>query len=236
MKRRTSKLFFSIILITLSTSVFADGSNDSDDYQPCPVAYFNQPYEMANGTIVSDPAVLNRTMDEEFGAGAQAITHCLSHRRGAKVLVAINGTHPSNKAGVTQTDKARFLSNFEYFRENYEDVHGMKIGRDVDVVVVSSSSGALLMTTHHPAWMRDKTSSTDPDCPMKPVAGKTCSNPFRSIVERAQQVGVKFYVCQMASRVLGIKMANKIPGVMFVPGGHLAVADFQLDGYALIDL
>ena len=31
-------------------------------------------------------------------------------------------------------------------------------------------------------------------------------------------------------------VANKIPGVKFVPGGHIAVADFQMDGYALIDL
>lgn len=236
MKHKNLNLLLSLVLLACNLPAFADEDRDDDDYKPCPVEYYNQPYEMANGTVVDDPAVLNRTIDEEFGTGAQAITHCLRHRRGAKVLVAINGAHPSNKAGVTQTNKARFLSNFEYFRENYEDVHGMKIGKDLDVVVVSSGSGGLLMTTHHPAWMRDKTASTDADCPMKPVTGKTCSNPFRHIVERAQQTGVKFYLCQMAARVLGIKMGNKIPGVRFVPGGHIAVADFQMDGYALIDL
>ncbi|MFO8024678.1 DsrE family protein [Thiohalophilus sp.] len=47
---------------------------------------------------------------------------------------------------------------------------------------------------------------------------------------------VKFYLCQMASQMPGIKKANKIDGVTFVPGGHIAVADFQMDGYALIDL
>jgi intracellular sulfur oxidation DsrE/DsrF family protein len=85
--------------------------------------------------------------------------------------------------------------------------------------------------------MRDREDGgTDADCPMKPVPGKTCSNPFRHLVERGMEIGIKFYVCQMASRVLGITMNNKIPGVMFVPGGHIAVADFQMDGYALIDL
>lgn len=218
-----------------------EGYKSYDSYKPCPVGDFNQPYQMSNGTWVTDPAILNQDMNEEFGyaadgTSAQQMTHCLDHRKYAKVLVAINGAHPSDKNGNAQLDKARFLSNIEYMRENYEDVHGMKIGEDIKVIAVASNSGALLLTTHHPAWMRDKESATDPDCPMKPVAGKTCSNPFRSLVERAQEIGVKFYLCQMASRALGIKVANKIPGVMFVPGGHIAVADFQMSGYALIDL
>jgi len=220
------QMLFSAALILASNAVFAD---------ECPVGDYNQPYTMANGSVVDDPNVLNLSMDGEFGEGTQAITHCLENRDDAKVVVAINGAHPANKNGVTQTDKARFLSNIEYMRENYEDVHGMKIGEDVDVIAVASSHGALLMTTHHPAWMRPA-GETDPACPMKPIEGKTCSNPFRPLVERAQAIGVKFYLCQMASRVLGIKKANKIPGVTFVPGGHIAVADFQIEGYALIDL
>jgi len=150
-------------------------------------------------------------------------------------VVAINGAHPQDRFGIAQNGKARFLSNIEYMRENYEVMHDMKIGEDVKVIAVASNSGALLMTTHHPAWMRDNDGS-EPDCPMNPGVGKTCSNPFRHLVERAQEIGVKFYLCQMASRVLGIKKGNKIEGVTFVPGGHIAVADFQMDGYALIDL
>jgi hypothetical protein len=30
-------------------------------------------------------------------------------------------------------------------------------------------------------------------------------------------------------------MSNKIEGVRFVPGGRIAVADFQMQGYALIE-
>lgn len=222
-------------LAVLSLTMSGGVAMADDDNKECPVGDYNQPYVMSNGTVIDDPNVLNLTMDEEFGAGTQAITRCLRNRKKAKVLVAINGAHPTNKNGIAQTDSARFLSNIEYMRENYEDVHGMKIGDDVKVVAVASNSGALLMTTHHPAWMRPA-GEGDPACPMKPVAGMTCANPFRHLVERAQQIGVKFYLCQMASRVLGIKKANKIDGVDFVPGGHIAVADFQMDGYALIDL
>lgn len=229
------KLYLKMLLavfgmVMVGTSVYADDKNAE-----CPVGDFNQPYVMFNGKLIDDPNVLNLSMDEEFGEGTQAITYCLGNRKKAKVVVAIDGAHPTNKNGVTETDKARFLTNIEYMRENYEDVHGMKIGKDVIVKAVASGSGALLMTTHHPAWMRPAGAS-DPACPMKPVEGMTCSNPFRHLVERAQAIGVQFYLCQMASRILGITKATKIEGVTFVPGGHLAVADFQLDGYALIDL
>lgn len=221
-----------LLAATFSFHAVADQEHHPRNNYPCPNAYFGQTYVMANGTVVENPT---KTIDEEFGVGAEAETHCLSHRKHAKVLVAINGAHPLDKNGIAQTQRARFLSNIEYMRENYEVMHDMKIGEDIKVIAVASNSGALLMTTHHPAWMRDN-SGSEPDCPMNPGVGKTCSNPFRHLVERAQAIGVKFYLCQMASRVLGIKKANKIEGVQFVPGGHIAVADFQMDGYALIDL
>ena len=227
-------LSFACLLLgsTVSIQAIADQDYHPRKNYPCPNDYFGQTYIMANGTVMENP---DRTIDEEFGEGAEDITHCLSHRKHAKVLVAINGAHPLDKNGIAQTQKARFLSNIEYMRENYEVMHDMKIGEDIKVIAVASNSGALLMTTYHPAWMRDSDDNST-DCPMKPIPGKTCANPFRELVERAQSYGVKFYLCQMASRVLGIKMANKIDGVEFVPGGHIAVADFQLDGFALFDL
>ena len=60
------------------------------------------------------------------------------------------------------------------------------------------------------------------------------ANQYRSFVERGMAVGMKFYLCQEASRTLGITMDNKIPGVNFVPAAHAATADFQMDGYAII--
>ena len=234
--KKLSIVFFLYAIISSGQTMAHDDKTAKQGTNTCPHEFWNQPYVMSNGNVIDDPNLLNRTMDEEFGPGTQEITHCLKKRKNARVVVSINAAHPSNKAGVVQTERARFLSNIEYMRENYEDLHRMKIGKDVKVVAVANSSGALLMTTHHPAWMRDKADVNDPDCPMKPVAGKTCSNPFRHLVERAQEIGVKFYLCQTASRVIGIKKAYKIEGVDYVPGGHLAVADLQMLGYALIDL
>ena len=202
--------------------------------------YFDAPFEKntPNGPVTVVPPADGLTIDEEFGNGSEAITRCLKKRSRVKVVVSINGAHPSNKNGKIQLNKARFLSNIEYMRENYEDVHDMKIGEDVKVVAVAASSGALLMTTEHPAWARAKTDDSEPTCMGNEnrFAGQTCPNPFKGLVERAQEIGVKFYLCQMASRVLSIKKAKVIPGVEFVPGGHIAVADFQQLGYALIDL
>lgn len=241
-----AKKSFSLSVLLLTN--LAIGSTFAHDFvhpgaeyrNDCPVNYFDAPYEKnsPNGPVTVVPPVGGLTIDEEFGEGSEAITRCLKKRKNVKVVISMNGAHPSDKNGNARLNKARFLSNIEYFRENYEDVHDMKIGEDVKVAAVASSSGALLLTTQHPAWVRDKTDDSEPTCMGNEsrFAGKTCPNPFKDLVERAQEIGVKFYLCQMASRVLSIKKPNVIPGVKFVPGAHIAVADFQLLGYALIDL
>lgn len=240
---RNCKTF--ILPLVLTSNLYV-GYAAADDYYSastnynCPENYFDAPFEKntPNGPVVVTPPQGGLTMDEEFGEGTQAITRCIKKRTNARVVVSINGAHPSDKNGNINLNKARFLSNIEYFRENYEDVHNMKIGDDVKVVAVAASSGALLLTTEHPAWVRVKTSDIEPTCMGNEnrFSGKTCTNPFRHLVERAQEIGVQFYLCQMASRTLSIKKPAVIPGVKFVPGAHLAVADFQQTGYALIDL
>ena len=240
----TRKLYFVLLIITnliLSSAFAHDFVHPGEEYRnDCPVNYFDAPYDKntPNGPVTVVPPVGGLTIDEEFGEGSEAITRCLKKRKNAKVVISINGAHPSDKNGNAQLSKARFLSNIEYMRENYEDVHDMKIGEDVKVVAVAASSGALLLTTQHPAWARAKTDDSEPTCMGNETrfSGKTCPNPFKHLVERAQEIGVKFYLCQMASRVLSIKKPNVIPGVKFVPGAHIAVADYQLLGYALIDL
>jgi intracellular sulfur oxidation DsrE/DsrF family protein len=160
-------------------------------------------------------------MDEEFGAGAEAITECLEVRENAKVVVDVGILHPSNPFGAVQTQNATFLSNIEHMVQNYEVVHGMKIGKDVDIVVIFSGSGAALATTEHKFFGGEGNTT--------PVA-----NPFRHLVEYGMEKGFRFYVCQTSSRSIGIDMSNKLQGVDFVPGGKIAVADYQLRGYALI--
>lgn len=182
----------------------ADNGRAPQNHQPCP----ETPY---NGTT---------SMDDEFGYGAQAITRCLQVRRHAKVVVSVDHAFFVNAFGAAQTNRATFLSNIHHMVANYENVHGMTIGKDVEVVVVFSESGAVLAATHHPVFAQ--------------ASGGNPANPFAGLVEYGLEKGFKFYLCQTAARNLNINMTNKIPGVQFVPGGHIAVADFQLQGYALI--
>ncbi len=191
--------------LLVASPVLAHDGDDDGDALPCPVQYYN-----------------NVPMDEEFGAGTQAITECLKVRDDAKIVISVAKAHPANKNGVTQLDKANFLSNIDLMTANYEHVHGMRIGDDVKIASVHSSSGALLLTKRHKAWGLN-------------ADGTPKANPFIHLVEKGLADGYEFYICQMASRALGIKKDNVIDGVKFVPGGHIAVADFQLRGYALIE-
>jgi intracellular sulfur oxidation DsrE/DsrF family protein len=198
----------SLLLTSMGAAYAYHDEGGDDDHgrdQPCPVEYFN-----------------GIPLDTEFGPGTEAITHCLKTRHHAKVVIAVDSTHPMNKDGVVNKSKATFLSNIELMIANYEQVHHMEIGKDVKIIVVASSSGGLLMTKRHKAFGLD------------PVTGEPNPNPFVSLVERGLEEGFKFYLCQMAARELGIKTDNVIPGVEFVTGGHIAVADLQMLGYALI--
>ncbi|MDH4133984.1 MAG: DsrE family protein [Gammaproteobacteria bacterium] len=195
---------FTIGLLLASVAAPADPGGYRDDRDSCKNL---EPY---NGVT---------PIDVEFGTGAQAITKCLTVRHHAKVVISVETAFPVNALGQMQFDKATFLSNIHHMVRNYE-MHGMTIGKDVDVVVVFSQAGSLLATTAHPTFA--KVHAGDP------------ANSFRSLVEYGLQNGFKFYLCQTASRSLGINMSNKIPGVNFVPGGQIAVADFEMQGYAVL--
>lgn len=196
---------------TLAALLFTNLATGGDDSakanpRPCPVA----PY----GAL---------TMDEEFGYGAQAITQCNRVRHNAKVVVSVGHPFLITAGGTPNRASARFFSNLDHMVKNYENVHGMTIGKNVEVVLVLVESGGVLAATHHATF--------------NPVpGGAAVVNPFVSLVQLAMSKGIKVYLCQTAARSLGINMANMIPGIEFVPGGHIAVADFELQGYALISL
>ncbi|BAU47537.1 hypothetical protein SVA_0958 [Sulfurifustis variabilis] len=202
--KRAAAMLLTVAALGWATASAADGNRAPENHQPCPVT----PYDGAT------------SMDDEFGYGAQAITRCLQVRRHAKVVVSVDHAFFYNAFGQVQTNRATFLSNIEHMVRNYENVHGMTIGKDVEVAVVFSESGALLAATQHPAFAQ--------------ASGGNPANPFVHLVEYGLQKGFRFYLCQTAARNLGIDMQKKIEGVRFVPGGHIAVADFQLQGYALI--
>jgi intracellular sulfur oxidation DsrE/DsrF family protein len=201
----------SILPVTVAALLFANLASAADpnanpNPQPCPV----EPY----GAL---------SMDQEFGTGAQDITLCNRVRHGAKVVVSVGHPFLIGPTGQPNRSSARYFSNLDHMIANYEKVHGMTIGKDVEVAVVLLESGGALAATSHAIF--------------NPVAGgPAVANPFIALVQQAMAAGVKVYLCQTAARSLGINMSNMIPGIQMVPGGHISVADFQLQGYALINL
>lgn len=200
-------LLLPFTLITLLFSQLAAGDPPGPfNPKPCPVA----PYGVLS-------------MDDEFGAGAQAITQCNLVRHNAKVVVSVGHPFLIGPTGAANRASARFFSNLDHMVKNYEQVHGMVMGKDVEVVVVLVESGGALAATSHAIF--------------NPTAGgPAMPNTFIPLVQQAMAKGIKIYMCQTAARSLGINMSNMIPGIQFVPGGHITVADFQMMGYALISL
>lgn len=218
-------------LFVASSSVLAVFDPAVSNAQPCPVNAAYPAKTTADGITLGDVPT-NQVIDAEFGEGAQAITQCLKNRVNAKIVVRVNEAFTEDAFGNKRFNKAMFFSNIEKMINQYENTHGMKIGKKVDIRVVFSGAGAVLATTGHKvfAGAAMKWNAANPTAPMM----VSPANPFIGLVKRGMEVGMHFYLCQEASRTLGITMANKIPGINFVPAAHAATADFQMDGYALL--
>jgi len=214
----------SVGFMVSSVTALADRFSDAVvNKEPCPVtAYPTMP-------VGTDPSI---ALDLEFGNGAQAITQCLKDRKKLKVVVRVDNTFMTDPFGAARLNSPLFLTNIEKMITQYETTHGLKIGEDIDIRVVFSGTGAVLAATSHGIFAQAATRWNTAN-PANPIATGPV-NPYRAIVERGMAVGMKFYLCQEASRTLGITMANKIPGINFVPAAHAATADFQMDGYAII--
>lgn len=189
--------------IVFAPSALAD--EKPNNQQPCPVL----PYDGVT------------PLDTEFGEGSQAITHCLKVRHNAKVVISVSHPFFFNAFGAFQKSRATFFSNLDHLTRNYENMHAMTVGKDVNIVVVLVESGGVLAATQHNVFAQANLG--------------VAANPFIPLVEAAKAKGIKIYLCQTAARNLGITRANMIPGIEFVPGGHIAVADFQLRGYAVLN-
>lgn len=221
MSLKVASIFGSIVLV--STINFAHAGE-------CPVEWYNE-----NGAF--DPSKPSLTMAEEFGdtwidaSGAsypydvQANTLCNTKQSGAKVVLQVDNHIATPYVAATATTPAKpatatWLSTRKEMLRNYA-IQGMTIGEDVDVVVVLSTVGATLATKSHARFAGANAVATD------------YTNPFQAEIKAALDSGIKIYVCQTAARALGIKAMNLIdPRIQFVPGGHIAVADFQEKGYA----
>lgn len=161
--------------------------------------------------------VTGQTLNEEFGPGSENITHCLEKRSNVKLVVQANQFCMDNLSNADCT-RAYALLNLTKMIEDYEITHGMKPGRDYKMAVIAHTKGGPLM-------LKDET-----------------KNQFRSQVETLLKQGVKFYLCQNATRSMinrgllpaGDATANIIDGVEYVTAGITAVVDFQYQGYVYV--
>lgn len=161
--------------------------------------------------------VSGMTLDEEFGAGSAQITHCLKRRSHVKLVIQANEFCMDRVANAECT-RPYALLNLVKMIEDFEITHGMKPGRDYEMAVIAHTKGGPLM-------LKDET-----------------VNQFRGNVEKLMQKGVKFYLCQNATRAMirtgllpaGDATANIIDGVKYVTAGITAVTDFQYQGYVYV--
>lgn len=157
------------------------------------------------------------TLDEEFGPGSAAITHCLKKRTRVKLLIQAN-EFCLDAVSNAECKRPYALINMPKMIEDFEITHGMKLGRDYEMAVIAHTRGGPLM-------LRDET-----------------VNQFRDNVESLMKKGVKFYLCQNATRAMirnGLlpahdATANIIEGVEYVTAGLTAVSDFQYQGYIYV--
>lgn len=161
--------------------------------------------------------VTGMTLDEEFGPGSADITHCLQQRKRVKLVVQANQFCMDNVSNAECT-RPYALLNLTKMIDDFEITHGMKAGRDYEMAVIAHTKGGPLM-------LKDET-----------------INQFRGHVERLLDQGVKFYLCQNATRAMtrngllpvGDATANIIDGVEYVTAGITAVTDFQYQGYVYV--
>jgi intracellular sulfur oxidation DsrE/DsrF family protein len=166
--------------------------------------------------------VSGMTLDDEFGPGSGDLTQCLKKRHRVKVVIQVN-----------QFTRAYALGNMSNMIKDYEITHGMKPGRDYEMVaVVHSGGGGLIL----------KNDGYDGNG--NPVSGR---NQFQGAVETLISQGVKFYFCQNTTR--GMIRANRLPdatettggataemidGVEYTTAGVTSIADYQSRGYSYV--
>ncbi|MHB1186062.1 DsrE family protein [Thiobacillus sp.] len=161
--------------------------------------------------------VSGMSLDDEFGPGSQELTRCIKKRHDVKMVVQIFQLCANGAATCTSPYA---LGNISNILDDYEITHGMKAGRDYEVVAVLHGSGGRMALK---------------------------GNPFESQVKGLMARGVKFYFCQNTTR--GFIRAGILPnyqatgnsatdqlieGMQYTTAGLTSIADFQALGYQYI--
>ena len=179
--------------------------------------------------------VSGMTMDDEFGPGTRALTNCIKKRHDVKMVVQINQfcTNTANCAGSPYG-----LGNIRNMLDDYEVTHGMRPGKDYEMVVVLHSPGGRMA-------LKDVGLNADG----VEVSGR---NPFEGTIRGLMARGVKFYFCQNTTRAFlnqpgaaitslpkylltGLSATDQmIEGIEYTTAGLTSIADFQARGYQYI--
>ncbi len=175
--------------------------------------------------------VKDLSLNDEFGPGTQELTKCIKKRHQVKMVVQIN-QFCTNQANCANTPYA--LGNISNIIDDYEITHGMKAGRDYEIVAVLHSPGGLMAL---------KDSSYNGAGVL--VSGR---NPFEQRIKDLMAQGVKFYFCQNTTRAYlnngtlpkfngdpnMSATAQLIAGMQYTTAGLTSIADFQAQGYQYI--
>jgi intracellular sulfur oxidation DsrE/DsrF family protein len=177
------------------------------------------------------------TLDEEFGPGAQELTRCLKKRHDVKMVVQINQLCASPATATTAATCSRpfALGNIANILDDYETTHGMKAGKDYELVAVIHSGGGILALKN--------------DSYNKAGELLTGRNKFESTVKELMERGVKFYFCQNTTRgyiangtlpdfqtdAAGHSATGQIiEGMQYSTAGLTTIADLEALGYQYI--
>lgn len=164
--------------------------------------------------------VSGMTLDQEFGAGASALTNCIKKRHDVKSMFQIDrycGNVTSTNAACTGPYA---LGNMQNVIDDYEITDGMKRGVDYKMIAIVYSSGGNMLLK---------------------------GDKFASQVAALQAEGVTFYFCQNTLRgfikaglipnpvTTGIPASDSLlPGVQYVTAGVSAVLDHEARGWSNI--
>ena len=171
----------------------------------------------ASGNCPSDIAA---SVEAEFGSGdgaAAAATRCLENlggRRKVRVVYQVNQECKGYDAAGNCT-AAYAVGNIINALNDYK-MQGMTNGRNFEIVAIVHGSGWKLILNDS----RNKYPGT--------AAGSSAG-----VADLLAQ-GVKVYFCQNTARSKGVVFSDLVPGVEFVTSGVTALADFQIEGYALV--
>lgn len=152
-------------------------------------------------------------LDDEFGAGTQAVTRCLKHNENVRVLFQMNQLYKNSK-----NDAPYAAENILNALEDYSVTHGIKDGH-YEVVVVAHSEGWRLMLDN---------------VKLNAKGSVLPRNPFQAQIQELMNKGVKIYFCLNTMRSKGVVKGDLIDGIEFVTSGVTAIPDFQRVGFQYV--